>query len=348
LVVVTHDRALLARMDRIVELGPLGTRVYGGGWELYAAQRAAETAAAERALADAQRSLRGAERVARETRERQQRRASRGRRDAASANMPKVLLGMRRETSERTSARLDAAGERQVADARERVARARERVEIREQLALGLPPSGLRDGKMVVEATGLRFAHAGGRALLDGVSLAIVGPERVSIVGPNGSGKTTLLRLLAGELAPEDGTVRLGVPRTRVAYVDQHAGARLPAHLTVLDAMRRANPGLDESASRHALARHLFRGDAALAPVRALSGGERVRAALACALHAEHPPQLLLVDEPTNHLDLDSLRAVEEMLAAYDGALVVVSHDATFLDAIDMERQVVLGVTGAP
>ena len=78
--------------------------------------------------------------------------------------------------------------------------------------------------------------------------------------------------------------------------------------------------------------------------MRALSGGERVRAALACALHAEHPPQLLLVDEPTNHLDLDSLRAVEEMLAAYDGALVVVSHDATFLDAVGVERR--LGVHG--
>ncbi|AHG88771.1 ABC transporter related protein [Gemmatirosa kalamazoonensis] len=345
LVVVTHDRALLERVDRIVELGPLGARVYGGGWALYDAQRAAEAAAAERALSDARRSLRGAERTARETRERQQRRASRGRKDAATANMPKVMLGIRRETSERTSGRLDAAGERAIAEARERVERARTRVEIRERLALGLPPAGLRDGKLVVEATALRYAHPGaGRPLLDGVSLAVVGPERLAIVGPNGSGKTTLLRLLAGELAPDAGTVRLGVERDRVAYVDQHAGSRLPTELTVLDAMREANPELEEEASRHALARHLFRGDAALTPVRALSGGERVRAALAIALHAARPPQLLLVDEPTNHLDLDSLRAVEEMLAAYDGALVVVSHDATFLDAVGVERR--LGVHG--
>jgi ATPase subunit of ABC transporter with duplicated ATPase domains len=344
LVAVTHDRALLARVDRIVELTSLGVRVYGGGWALYDAQRAAEAAAAERALDDARKSLRGAERQARETRERQQRRASRGAREAATANMPKILLGMRRNASERTTARLDAVGERVVAAARDRVAEARSRVEVRERLALGLPPSGLRDGKVVVESRGLTYGHSADRPLLRDLSLEIVGPERVAIVGPNGSGKTTLLRLLAGELALEAGVVRLGVDRAAVAYVDQHAGTRLPAELTVLGAMRAANPGLDESACRYALARHLFRGDAALAPVRALSGGERVRAALACALHAEHPPQLLLVDEPTNHLDLDSLRAVEEMLASYDGALVIVSHDETFLEAVGVERRVVLGV----
>ena len=190
----------------------------------------------------------------------------------------------------------------------------------------------------------VRYPRAAAPAV-DGVSVDAPAGRLTAVVGPNGSGKTTLLRLLAGELAPDAGTVRLGVERDRVAYVDQHAGARLPPEMTVLDAMREANPELEEEACRHALARHLFRSDAALTPVRALSGGERVRAALARALHAARPPQLLLVDEPTNHLDLDSLRAVEEMLAAYDGALVVVSHDAAFLDAVGVERRVSLGAS---
>jgi ATPase subunit of ABC transporter with duplicated ATPase domains len=336
LIVVTHDRALLSRVDRVVELSSLGARVYGGGWALYDAARTAERDAAERGLDDARRSLRGAERVARETRERQRRRLGRGRRDAAEGGMPKILLGMRRESSEHTTARLDASGERAVAAARERVERARERVETREPLALGLPPSGLRADKVVVDARDVRAGP------LDGVSLAVVGPERVAVVGPNGSGKTTLLRVLAGALPPAAGAVRLGVDPSAVAYVDQHAGARLPADVTALGAMRAACPRLDERALRHALARHLFRGDAALTPVRALSGGERVRLALACALHAERPPQLLLVDEPTNHLDLDALGAVERLLAAYDGALVVVSHDETFLDAVGVARRVTL------
>jgi ATPase subunit of ABC transporter with duplicated ATPase domains len=344
LVVVTHDRALLARVDRIVELSTLGARVYGGGWALYDAARAAERDAAERALDDARRTLRGAERDARETRERQQRRLSRGRRDAARANMPKIMLGMRRESSERTTARLDAAGERRVSDARALVDRARARVEVREGVSLGIPPSGLREGKRVVAAEGVRYTPPGAAApLLHALSLEIVGPERVAVVGPNGSGKSTLLRILAGTLAPDVGVVRLGVDPAAVAYVDQHGGALLPGDVSALEAMRRARPSLDERSLRHALARHLFRGEAALAPVRALSGGERVRLALACALHAERPPRLLLVDEPTNHLDLESLGAVERMLAEYDGALVVVSHDEAFLEAVGVERRLALG-----
>ena len=91
-----------------------------------------------------------------------------------------------------------------------------------------------------------------------------------------------------------------------------------------------------------ALARFLFRNTAAYRKVGALSGGERLRAALACVMTGAKPPQLLILDEPTNHLDLDSVIAVENALRAYDGALVVVSHDAGFLDAIGMEWTVAL------
>jgi ATPase subunit of ABC transporter with duplicated ATPase domains len=87
----------------------------------------------------------------------------------------------------------------------------------------------------------------------------------------------------------------------------------------------------------------VFRNVTALKPARALSGGERLRAALACALMAAQPPRLIILDEPTNHLDLDSIAAVEAALAAYDGALLVVSHDRDILAAIGVEREVRLG-----
>ena len=192
----------------------------------------------------------------------------------------------------------------------------------------------------MLEARELRYRHPGAAApAVDGVSLALVGPERVALAGPNGSGKTTLLRLLAGALAPDAGEVRLGVAPAEVAYVDQRAAALRP-QWSVLDNVRAANPSLTAHECRAALARFLFRGDAALAPAGALSGGERVRAALACALNAGRPPALLLLDEPTNHLDLDGVAAVEGALAEYDGALVVVSHDAAFLEAIAVRREV--------
>ncbi|HQR89603.1 MAG TPA: ATP-binding cassette domain-containing protein, partial [Caulobacter sp.] len=91
------------------------------------------------------------------------------------------------------------------------------------------------------------------------------------------------------------------------------------------------------------LARFLFRNSAAHQMAGTLSGGERLRAALACVLCAATPPQLLILDEPTNHLDLASIQAIEAALAGYDGALLAVSHDADFLDAIGVQRRVELG-----
>jgi ATPase subunit of ABC transporter with duplicated ATPase domains len=108
--------------------------------------------------------------------------------------------------------------------------------------------------------------------------------------------------------------------------------------VSLVEAFRRLNPAASENAARAALARFLFRNTAAEKPVTSLSGGERLRAALACVLAGEAPPQLLILDEPTNHLDLDSIGAVEAALRGYDGALLVVSHDQDFLEAVGVER----------
>lgn len=112
---------------------------------------------------------------------------------------------------------------------------------------------------------------------------------------------------------------------------------------TLVAAFQRLNPGATRNDAHAALARFLFRNVAAEKPVSALSGGERLRAAMACMLMSETPPQLLVLDEPTNHLDLDSIAAVEAALRGYDGAILVVSHDRDFLDAIDVDREVRLG-----
>ena len=117
----------------------------------------------------------------------------------------------------------------------------------------------------------------------------------------------------------------------------------LDRQASILDNFRRLNPEDDETACRAALARFRFRADAALKPVGALSGGEALRAGLACVLGGSVPPQLLILDEPTNHLDLESIETVEEGLALYDGALLLVSHDERFLDAVGISRRLDLG-----
>jgi len=338
-IVVSHDRDLLRRMDRIVELTSLGARVYGGNYDLYAERKAAEEAAVAHDLADAER---GQARVARETQaaaERKARRDAAGRRAQAKGGQPRLFLDAQAERAQVSGAREDRLAERLRADAAADLAVAQAKVERLRKLGFDLPPSGLAAGKTVLSIEDSVFGYPGGPPILDGVSLRIVGPERVALSGPNGAGKTTLIRLAAGELTPDAGRVVRGAP---AAFLDQQTALLRPDE-TLAEAFRRLNPQASENQARAALARFLFRNTAADKRVGELSGGERLRAALACVLIAERPPQLLILDEPTNHLDLDSIAAVEAALRGYDGALLVVSHDRDFLAAVGVEREVTLG-----
>jgi len=338
-IVVSHDRALLRRMDRIVELTSLGAQVYGGGYDLYAERKAEAEAAAARDLADAQKD---AARVAREVQlaaERKARRDAAGKRTRARGDQPKIMLDFKAERAEASGGRERAVAERLKAEAADALATADAAVERVRRLAFELPPSGLAAGKAVLAFEEVAFGYPGEPPLIAGRSFRLTGPERVAVSGPNGSGKTTLIRLAAGELSPTAGRVVRGV---EAAFLDQQT-ALLGDDDSLVAAFRRLNSASSENAARAALARFLFRNTAAEKPVWALSGGERLRAALACVLLGDRPPQLLILDEPTNHLDLDSIGAVEAALAGYDGALLVVSHDRDFLAAIGIEREIVLG-----
>ena len=338
-IVVSHDRGLLRQMDRMVELTGLGARVYGGNYDLYVARKAEEEAAAARDLESAERAAAAVEREAQAAREKKARRDAAGRRFAAKGSEPKMSLHAQAQGAEASAARGARLAERQRDQAAGDLAEAQARVERTRRLAFDLPPSGLAAGKGVLVFDNVGFAHPGGPALLSGLSLRITGPERVAVTGPNGAGKTSLIRLAVGDLTPSSGRVSLGAT---AALLDQKT-AILRDDETLAAAFRRLNPEASENAARAALARFLFRNVAADKRVGALSGGERLRAALACVLMSARPPQLLVLDEPTNHLDLDSIAAVEAALAGYDGALLVVSHDRDFLAAVGIEREVRLG-----
>jgi ATPase subunit of ABC transporter with duplicated ATPase domains len=173
----------------------------------------------------------------------------------------------------------------------------------------------------------------------NGVDLDVRGPERIALTGPNGAGKSTLLRVINGDLEPERGAVHRA--DGRVAYLSQRLDVLQPAQ-TVAESLAEFAPTLDHTRRMHLLARFLFRGDRIHLPVSALSGGERLRATLLCVLYAEPAPQLLLLDEPTNNLDLVSVAQLESALNSYRGAMIVVSHDERFLDAIGIDRRLEL------
>ena len=190
-----------------------------------------------------------------------------------------------------------------------------------------------RSGKLVVEARNVSFSR-GDRPIIKDFSTTITRGDRVGLIGPNGSGKTTLLQLLLGELAPEDGTTRMGTG-IELAYFDQ-LREQLDPERTVFDSIADGADFIEIGASRKHILGYLqdflFPPDRARTPVAALSGGERNRLLLARLFTRSF--NLLVLDEPTNDLDIETLDLLEELLLEFSGTLLVVSHDRAFLDNV--------------
>lgn len=339
LLLVSHEEGLLAQAQRILDLGPQGLRSHGGGLAGWHAAKAAEQAAADRALTDADKRLRQVTASARQADAQADRRARTGRQQRERGSNAPVLTGLWRDNAERAAAARRIRSERQQAEAQATLDAARDRLpRPLAPLDLAVPPTGLPTGRMLLRVEGIGLTR-GGRRLWQDLSFTLTGPERMAIIGPNGAGKSSLLSVLAGSLPPDAGQVERR-PDLRLALLDQHLSATIPG--TPLTLMRTTHPDQPEQARRAALARFGFRGAQAEVPLAALSGGLRVRASLCATLAGPQPPTLLLLDEPTNHLDRQGLEALRQALLAYDGALILVCHDSEFRQTLNLSRTLAL------
>ncbi len=289
---VCHDREFLnEQIDRIVSFEVEGVRQYTGDFESYVAQRAEEEVILENKARNLERAKEKAE------------------------------LFIDRFRAQATKARA-VQSKVKALGRMEDVQTYRKRKTIR----FRFPPCD-RAGEEVIRVQGLRKAY-GSHVVFDGIDLAVRRGERIGMIGPNGSGKTTLLRILAGELAADAGEVGLG-HRVTASYYAQHHAETLHPDRTAFQEVAAHDPSGSRTRVQTILGAFLFSGDDVEKLTRVLSGGERSRLALARILVA--PGNLLLMDEPTNHLDLDSSDALAEALATYDGTLVFVSHNRSFV-----------------
>jgi len=330
LLIVSHDRALLHEVDRIIELTPLGPRIYGGDYTWFQQSRESEQQAAIAAL-DHVRTKRTREK-ARLQREHDtiQRRAANTRRHADTANVSRPerfamknaaveIMGHVRKHKQAFKEQMDA-----------RIQTAAAAVLPTETVLLALPDTIVPARKGIAALDGVRLPWLRDDDPAALIDLHLEGPVRVAVIGPNGCGKSTLLRILAGELQPLVGTCMTYVPS---AYLDQSL-AMLDGHRSVVEQLGLLDTPLVEGALRSRLALLQIDARRATLPINQLSGGERLKAALACALWRGTPAQLLLLDEPTNHLDLESVLAFEQALQTFPGAIIAVSHDENFLNAL--------------
>lgn len=338
LLLVSHDRELLDRMDRIAELDRGDLRYHGGNFTQYEAAVKAEQEAAERNVRSAEQEVKREKREMQQARERAARRAGNAARNLGNAGLPKIFAGTMKRNAQESAGKANETHAARVSDAKNRLDEAERTLRDDQKIALILPGTNVPAGRTVFHGEHIQVRYGDRNVFAgDGVDLTIRGPERIALIGGNGTGKSTLLRVLNGDLAPSGGVLKRA--DGRIAYLSQRLDL-LDLDRTIAENFAAFAPNLPESQRMTLLARFLFRGARSQLPVGVLSGGERLRATLACVLFAEPAPQLLLLDEPTNNLDLVSVGQLESALAAYQGAFVVVSHDERFLAEIKVDRRV--------
>ena len=295
-VVVSHDRTFLRRhVSRVAELAPHGFTVYEGAWDYYLAERTLRLEQLE---------------------------AQRRNQERKVAETEKFIERFRYKASKA----------RQV-QSRVKALNKLERVEAgppaNRRMRLKIPAPA-RAGEIVLRLENIHKSF-GETRVYEGVDLEIPRGRRVALVGPNGAGKSTLLRLLAGVIEPDSG-VREPGHRVEIAFYAQHQLEALDASRTVLEELESSASTEDIPRLRGHLGAFLFSGDDVKKRVSVLSGGEKARLALAKLLL--RPSNVLVLDEPTNHLDVEACEVLEDALAGYEGTLLFISHDRSFINAL--------------
>ena len=324
LIVVSHDLELLEHMDNTTELYAGRLDTFGGPYSAWKEHQEQEQAAAVQAARSAQQALKVEKKQRVEAETKLARRERTGRKTQKDGGIPKILAGNRASKAQASAGSLRSTLDDKVQAAQAAVNAADARVRDDEHIHLALPDPDVPRGRRLAELED------------EGRTIVIQGPERVALIGANGAGKSTLIAQLLQQTDPVPGRPHGRLLTELVGFLPQRLDG-LDDDASAIQNVQAVAPETPADTIRNQLARLLLRGNSVDRPVRTLSGGERFRVSLARLLLADPPAQLLIMDEPTNNLDITSVEQLAEALDAYRGALLIVSHDVTFLERIGIE-----------
>lgn len=336
-IIASHDRELLNHLDTQVEITSKGLFQYGGNYDDYLIQKTLQENAKQQQLQESKRQYQNTLNSMQKSKETLEQRRKYGKALREKGSIDKMLANSKRGQSERTQSRQKKLYEKMQINAEENLKTIQSQIEIQDNIRMNLEKTKVPDHKKVLSIENLTFSHE--KQLKKGIfnfNLEISGSKRIAILGNNASYKSTLCQLLTGALLPKSGKIIWHVP---FVYLDQRA-ACLDFNLNLIENFLKLQPDANIHKAHQVLAQYLFKNVQAEKHVSVLSGGERLRAALACLLSASTPPQCLILDEPSNHLDLQSLAILEEMLRQFQGTLIVVSHDRYFLKSIQCDFKI--------
>jgi ATPase subunit of ABC transporter with duplicated ATPase domains len=331
--VASHDRELLSSVDSIAELYCGKCTLHAMRYAEYKLYREQMDAAARARLENSKNKLRQEKQTFGEVMDRRNHfTAASERRLKKNEGVQRLHLEASRNAGETSTAKIRGIHLDRIADAQRRVKDAQRELRPEDRIILDVPQNEIPAGKLILELEDVMFSYDGNPLWGKPLSFYMSGNARMALVGPNGSGKTTVLKLLCGKLRPDSGTVT--VSAAPVVCLDQFL-EYLDPDKSILDNV--LAPGANEALVRTRLARLFFRRETVRRKVAELSGGEKLRVALAKLFCADKPPQLLILDEPTNNLDITSCRQLASALDNFKGAILAVSHDYEFLCDIGAE-----------
>ncbi len=335
--IISHDRECLRLCDEVLELSNRGLSKFGAGWDAYQEAKQQEREHLRAALVSATRERDAALLERNEQKMRQEKRNRRGSATATRGGIPKILLGARKRKAQSTTGKIDVATFENAQQAARDAFDAYSELKADPLMYAELVGLEIPSQKLVAEANGFNIRYEDWIYHED-LHFSWRGNIRLALKGSNGTGKSTLLRAIIGEKLQTRGELRLGSLRSM--YLDQRC-AMLDDAKTVLENVRESSHA-SESDLRNGLAKFLFTKDSVFQTVGTLSGGERLRAALACGLLSTEKPELLILDEPTNNLDLVNIEFLENLLREFRGALLLISHDEIFLENCNVTESFVL------